>query len=111
MRASFLAVCGTAVIMLVSALAETKTPARLHPESLARVEAITSYCQKADPASGSQYASRLTDLVSGHSLGEVQAGRATIKYQKAMAQANETLSSVSPATGARACTDFLAENY
>jgi hypothetical protein len=97
--------------MLVSALAETKAPFRLHPESLARVEAIASYCERVDPASGPEYQSKLTDLVSGHSSDELRADRGSSKYQKAMAQANETLSRVSPSTGVTGCTEFLAENY
>jgi hypothetical protein len=111
MRASFLAVCGTAVIMLVSALAETKTMPRLHPESLARIEAITSYCEKVDPASEGDYRSKFNDFVSGHSSDELRAGRASARYQKAMAQANETLAKVSPATEVKSCGEFLAENY
>ena len=111
MRASFIAVCGTAVIMLVSALAETKTTSRLHPESLARIEAITSYCEKADPASEADYHSKLTDFVSGHSSAELVTDRSATRYQKAMAEATETLARVSPSTAAKSCGEFLAENY
>jgi hypothetical protein len=111
MRASFLAVCGTAVIMLVSALAETKTTPRLHPESLARIEAITSFCEKVDRASQADYRLKLNDFVSGHSSDELVADRASNRYQKAMVQANETLASVSPATEVKSCGQFLAENY
>jgi hypothetical protein len=99
MRASFLAVYGTAVIMLVSALAENKTTPRIHPESLARIEAITAYCEKVDAASEADYSDELV------------ADRASSRYQKAMAQANETLARVSPATEVKSCGEFLAENY
>jgi hypothetical protein len=75
------------------------------------METITSYCEKADPASGPEYQSKLSDLTRGHSSGEIQADRSTRTYQTAMAQANETLSSASPATGVKACTEFLTENY
>jgi len=111
MKASFLAVCGTAVVMLVSALAETKTTPRVEPESLARMDAITSYCEKVDPASEAGYRSKLNDLVSGHSSDELLADRAGAKYRKAMTQANETLARVSPWTEAKSCGEFLAENY
>ena len=97
--------------MLVSALAETKTTPRLHPESLARIEAITSYCEKVDPASKADYRSKLNDFVSGHSSDELGTDRASSQYQKAMAQANETLARVSPATEVKSCGEFLAENY
>jgi hypothetical protein len=111
MRASFSAVVVSAVVVLMSAWEQTRTPARLHPDSLARMEAITSYCEKADPTSGPEYQSKLADLTRGRSIGEIQADRSTSKYQRAMTQANETLSTASPATGVNACTEFLAENY
>ena len=111
MRASFSAVVVSAVVVLMSAWAQTRTPAKLHPDSLARMEAITSYCEKADPASGPEYRSKLSDLTRGHSSVEIQADRSTSRYQKATVQANETLLSASPATGVKACTEFLTENY
>lgn len=109
MRASVLAVFGTAVVVLVSALAEPGTPA-LHPDSLARVDAITSYCEKADPTDASQFAAKLAGLTLGHSDGEVQRSRQSIKYQHAMTQADATLSRVLPEDAVRACSEFLAEN-
>jgi hypothetical protein len=111
MRASFSAVCVSAVVVLMSAWAQTRTPAKLHPDSLARMEAITSYCEQADPTSGPEYQSRLMDLMRGHSSGEIQADRSTSAYRAAMAQANETLSSASLSTGVKGCTEFLTENY
>ena len=65
MRASFLAVATTAVVVLVSALAENRTRPALHPDTLARYEAITSFCEKVDAASASQYAAKLDDLLPG----------------------------------------------
>jgi hypothetical protein len=109
MRASVLAVFGTAVVVLVSALAEPGTPP-LHPDSLARVDAITSYCEKADPTDASQFAAKLAGLTLGHSDGEVQRSRQSIKYQRAMTQADATLSRVLPEDAVRACSEFLAEN-
>jgi hypothetical protein len=109
MKASFSAVCATGVVVLVSAFAGTRTPTQLHPESLARVEAITSYCEKADPTSESMYLSKLSGLMRGSSQDEIQRDRNSGKYQQAMAQAQETLAKVTPSTGVKACSEFLAE--
>jgi hypothetical protein len=109
MKASFTAVGASAVVVLVSAAAGTRTSHAIHPESLARIEAISSYCEKADPSSESQYLSKLAGLMSGHSDDEIQRDRTSSKYQRAMVQANETLSKVSGNTAVRACNEFLAE--
>jgi hypothetical protein len=110
MRASVLAVFGTAVVVLVSALAEPRTPPSLHPDSLARFDAITSFCAKADPIDASQFAAKLTGVTIGHSDDEIQSNRQSIRYQHAMTQADETLSTVLPGDAVRACTEFLADN-
>jgi len=109
MRASFLAVATSAVVVLVSSLAETRTRPALHPDSLARYEAITSSCAKADPAEAPQYAAKLIVLTEGRSADEVDAARASGKYRKAMAQANDTLAKASSRTMANGCQEFLAE--
>jgi hypothetical protein len=108
-RASFLAVAGSAVVVLVSALAQSTVHSALHADSLARYDAITSYCEKADPASAAQYVSKLESLTSGHSENEIAADRNSAKYRDAMAQAHDTLSKASPVTGVKGCTEFLAE--
>jgi hypothetical protein len=110
MRASVIAVFGTAVVVLVSALAETRKPSPLHPDSLARLEAITSFCEKADSTDASQFVARLTEVTAGHPEGEIQSARQSLKYQQAMQQADSTLVRVLPEDAVRACTDFLAEN-
>jgi hypothetical protein len=110
MKISFATVCASAVVVLVSAWgAEAGKSPKIHPDSLARIEAITSYCEKADPNSDSQYLAKLADVMRGHSQDEIQSDRNSGKYQEAMAQANQTLSKVSPGTAVRACTEFLAE--
>ena len=114
MKAVMTAVYGTAMVVLVSGLAETRTPYRpspeaLHPETLARTEAITSYCEQADPGDASHYASRLVALVHGHTEGEIQRERQTANYQHALAQARETLATASPGRAVQACTEYLAE--
>jgi hypothetical protein len=111
MKASFFAVCAAAVVLLVSAFAETRTSSTIHADSLARFEAITSYCEKANPNAGSEYLSKLVAVTRGHSDDEIEHDRHTPSYQAAMAQANETLSRTSPQTGVRACSEFLAETY
>jgi len=110
MRASVLAVFGTAVVVLVSALAEPRTPPSLHPDSLARFDAITSFCEKADPTDGSQFAAKLAGVTFGHSEDEIERSRQSVKYQHAMTQADETLSRVLPGDAVRACTEFLGDN-
>ena len=77
MKAHFAAVCATAIVVLASGLAETRTAPRLHPASLARVEAIASYCENVDPASHSEYVAKLSGMVRGHSDAEVQQDRLT----------------------------------
>jgi hypothetical protein len=109
MKSNFSAVCVLAVIGLASALARTKTSSAIHPESLARIEAITSYCEKADPKSESPYMAQLAVFVRDHSEAEIQRDRNTSAYRQAMAQANETLSKVTQITGVRACAEFVAE--
>ncbi len=106
MKASFPAVASSAVIVLVSTWAQTRT---LHSDTLARYEAITSYCEQADPASASQYGLKLEDLTRGHSSNEIAADRGTASYRKAMAQANATLSRASSPTSVKGCTEFLAD--
>jgi hypothetical protein len=110
MKSNLSAVCVLAVVLLATALAGTRTPSSIHPESLARIEAITSYCGKADPKSESQYLAKLAGLTHDHSEDEILGDRNTSTYRQAMAQANETLLKVSQITGARACAEFLAEN-
>jgi hypothetical protein len=109
MRASFLAVATTAVVVLVSALAENRTRPALHPDTLARYEAITSYCGKVDPEAASQYAAKMTGLTQGWSADEIAAKRASGGYRDAMAQADDTLSKASYTTAVNGCTEFLAE--
>jgi hypothetical protein len=106
MRASFLAVATSAVVVLVS-LAETRTT--LHPDSLARYEAISSYCGKIDPGSASDYAARLEGMTRGHSAGEIHSNRTSSQYRDAMAEANATLARASYTTAVNGCTEFLAE--
>jgi hypothetical protein len=110
MQFNFSAVCILAVVGLATALENTRTSSTIHPESLARIEAITSYCEKADPKSESQYMAELAGLIRVHSEAEIQRDRNTSKYRQAMAQANVTLSTVTQITGVRACAEFLAEN-
>jgi hypothetical protein len=110
MRASVLAVFGTAVVVLVSALAEPRTPPSLHSDSLARFDAISAFCEKADPIDASQFAAKLGGVTFGHSDAEIERSRQSLKYQKAMTQADETLSRVLPGDAVRACTEFLADN-
>ena len=109
MRASFLAVAGSAIIVLVSGLAQAGIRSALHADSLARYEAITSYCEKADPNSAAEYVSKLASLTNGHSQMELAQDRASAKYGAAMAQANATLSMATPSIGLSGCTEFLAE--
>ena len=109
MRASFLAVATSAVVVLVSTLAETRTIPALHADSLARYEAISSYCGKIDPGSAADYAARLEDLTRGHSADEILAKRESDRYRHAMAEANDTLAKASYTTAANGCTEFLAE--
>lgn len=109
MRASFWAVSASAVVVLVSAWAENKTPPALQPGSLARYEAITSYCERTDPGAAAQYISKLALVSSTISSDELSADRNSAQYREAMAQANDTLSKASPSTGIRGCTEFLAE--
>jgi hypothetical protein len=108
-KANFSAVCVLAAVVLTTALARTRTPSSIYPESLARIEAITSYCEKADPKSESQYQSKLAGLTHDHSEDEIQRDRNTTRYRQGMAQANETLSKATQITGVRACAEFLAE--
>ncbi|HEY1987102.1 MAG TPA: hypothetical protein VGG85_16930 [Terracidiphilus sp.] len=109
MKASFSAVCATAVVVFVSAYAETRTSPQLHPASLARTEAITSYCEKVDPDSDSLYLSRLTAKMRGHSVAEIQRDRDSLEYREALAQAHETLTKTRPGTAIKACSEFLAQ--
>ena len=109
MKASFAAVLATSVVVLASALAETRTPPALHPASLARVEAVTSYCENVDPASDSEYLTRVAVAMRGHSDAEVRQARNSSEYQQALVQANETLSKVPASSAVRACTEYLAE--
>lgn len=109
MRASVLAVFGTAVVVLVSALAEPRTP-DLHPDSLARLDAISSFCEKADPIDATLFSAKLAGVTVGHSDDEIQRSRQSVKYQRAMTQADETLSRVLPGDAVKACSEFLADN-
>lgn len=107
MRASFLAVAASSVVVLVSTFAQTKLP--LHPDTLARYEAIVSYCEKVDPASASLYATVLTNLSQGHSAGEIAGHRTSARYRRALLEANNTLSNASTDTGLKGCSEFLAD--
>jgi hypothetical protein len=109
MKASFLAVCATGAVVLVSAFAGTRTSAKLHPESLARYEAITSYCRAVDPASRDLYLSKLSDLTRSQSADEISAQRKSDAYREAMVEANQTLARASQPTGLQGCSEFLAE--
>jgi len=109
MRASFLAVATAAVVVLVSTLAENRTRPALYPDTLARYEAITSYCGEVDPASAPQYAAKLNGLTQGWSANETAAKRASGGYRDAMTQADDTLSQASHTTALNGCTEFLAE--
>jgi hypothetical protein len=109
MKSSFIAVCATAVMVLASALAETRTAPRLNAASLARVEAVTSYCENVDPASDSEYVSRVAGTMRGHSDAGVHQARISGEYQQALAQANQTLAKVPANSAVRACTEYLAE--
>ena len=109
MRASFLAVATSAVVVLVSTWSETRTLPALHPDSLARYDAITSYCGKIDPGSASEYAAKLEDMTRGHSADEIVSRRTSDRYRDAMAEADATLRSASRDTALNGCTEFLAE--
>ena len=85
MKSSFIAVCATAVVVLASALAETRTAPRLNAASLARVEAVTSYCENVDPASDSEYVTRVAVAMRGHSDAEVRLARNSGEYRQALA--------------------------
>ena len=110
MKSNLSAVCVLALVALAFALAGARTPSSIHPETLARIEAITTYCEKADPKSESQYRAALAGLTRDHSEGEILRDRTTSNYRKAMAEADETILNVSRITGVRACAEFLAEN-
>jgi len=108
-RASFLAVAGSAIVVLVSSLAQTRIHPAIHADALARYEAITSYCEKADPDSASEYVSKLTSFTAGRSEKELALDRGSAQYRSAMEQANAILSQASPSTRVKGCTEFLAE--
>lgn len=110
MKASVFAVGSTAVVVLVSALAETRPFTGIHPESLARFEAITSYCEKVDPGFGSEYAEKLAGFTRGQPEDQIQAERNSVKYRDAMSEAKSVLSNAATSTGLKGCTTFLAEN-
>lgn len=107
MKASFLAVAASSVVVLVSTFAQTKPP--LHPDTLARYEAIATYCEKADPLSAAQYATVLGNLTQGHSEGEIAGDRQSGRYRAAMTEARITLSNASMDTAIKGCSEFLAE--
>jgi ABC-type taurine transport system substrate-binding protein len=109
MKASFVAVCATSVVVLASALADTRKAPRLDAASLARVEAVTSYCENVDPVSDSEYVSRVARAMRGHSDADVHQARNSDEYRQALAQANETLAKVPKSSAIRACTEYLAE--
>ena len=109
MRASFLAAAAAGAAVLLSAFAGTRTSPKLHPESLARFEAITSYCGGVDPSDRPLYLSKLSDLTRGHSLDEIAAERDSNEYRKAILEAKQTLAKASPRTGLHGCSEFLAE--
>jgi hypothetical protein len=109
MKASFVAVCATSVVVLASALADTRRAPRLDAASLARVEAVSSYCENVDPASDSEYVSTVARAMRGHSDAEVNQARNTSQYLQALAQANETLAKVPAKSAVRSCTEYLAE--
>lgn len=109
MKASFIAVCATAAVVVASAVADTRMAPRLDAASLARVEAITSYCENVDPASDSEYVSRIASAMRGHSDAEVHQARSTSEYHQALAQATEMLARVPAHSAIRACTEYLAE--
>jgi hypothetical protein len=109
MKSSFIAVCATAAVVLASALAETRTAPRLNAASLARVEAVTSYCENVDPASDSEYVTRVAVAMRGHSDAEVRLARNSSEYRQSQAEANETLAKVPASSAIRACTEYLAE--
>ena len=109
MKASFFAVSATAVVVLASALAETRTAPKLQAASLARAEAVTSFCENVDPAADSEYVSKLAGVMRGHSDDEVLRARDTSEYRQAMGQAAETLARVPANSAVRACTEYLAE--
>jgi hypothetical protein len=109
MKSSFIAVCATTAVVLASALAQTRTPPQLNAASLARVEAVTAYCENVDPVSDSEYVSRVAGTMRGHSDSEVRSARDSSEYRLAFAQANETLAKVPASSAVRACTEFLAE--
>ena len=109
MRASFLAVAATSAVVLVSAFAGTRTSPRLHPESLARYEAITSYCGTVDPSELPYYQSRLADLTRSLSPDQMAADRGSNAYRQAKLEADQTLAKASSSTGLRGCSEFLAQ--
>jgi plasmid stabilization system protein ParE len=107
-RASFLTVASSAVVLLVSAYTHSRMHA-LPADSLARFEAITSYCEKTDPASAAEYASKLVSFTRRHSEDELAGDRSSAKYRNALADANATLAAAAMDTGLRGCNEFLAE--
>jgi hypothetical protein len=109
MKASFIAVGATAAVVLASALADTRTAPKLNPASLARVEAVTSYCENVDPSSDSEYVSRVAVAMRGHSDAEVRQARESGPYRQALSQANQALAKVPPSSAIRACNEYLAE--
>jgi hypothetical protein len=73
------------------------------------MEAVTTYCQKADPASGPLYRDKLAAAMRGQSESEIAGDRNSSAYIKALAQANKTLAEVSDRTGVNGCAEFLAD--
>jgi hypothetical protein len=108
MKSSVLTFGVLAVVGLATALAGTKTSSTIHPATLARIEAITSYCEKANPKWESQYREKLAALRYDHSGDELERAREKSKYRNAMEQATETLSMATQITGRRACAEFAA---
>jgi len=109
MKASPLAVVATGIVVLLTSFAGTKTSPGIKPESLARLEAITSYCATIDPQDQHLFLSKLSDSTRGDFPGEIQAERNTTGYRDALLEANKTLAQASSNTGVQGCTEFLAE--
>jgi hypothetical protein len=77
-------------------------------EGLARVEGILSYCAKVDPKSATKYQQFMSNILTGHSSGEIDTDQGSSRYTFALGVVDQTIAKLPASTVVSACQNMLA---
>ncbi len=95
--------------MAFSSAARADEPKVPDPRALATVDAMITFCAKADPASAARYGEQIQAIAPNATEDALAKVRGMDEYRKARAAADAVVAQADPRDASQACTQALAQ--